>query len=209
MPSPIERITNAAIKSFRDQGIENSRMEDIARLAKVSRPNIYRYVNNREDLVKLVVLHRAKHILTELKVEDGPWDEALIGLFVQQVTLALKDEIFMIVVEQAGAVAAKLLVDDDAVQTSLNKVISPVIARGRAAGEIREGLTDAEILYWLHYQTWSLTRDPRIHKIMEIKSLARKFVVGGLIAPGADKKNQVPAGKRKQQPESRANSFEK
>lgn len=187
MPKPIDRITAAAIKVFREQGIENARLEDIAKLAKVSRPNLYRYVNNREDLVRLVILHRAQYLLNELKVQSGPWHEALTELFVKQVTIALRDEIFMQVVEQAGPVAAKLLVGDNAVRTSLNAVISPLLAKGRAAGEIREDLSDDEILYWLHYQTWSLTRDPRLHKVFEIRSVARKFIVGGLLAPAAAK----------------------
>jgi|GEM_PF-2891362 len=179
-------------------------MEDIARLAKVSRPNIYRYVSDRDALVRLVVLHRARYILHELKVKNGPWDEALIDLFVKQVKLSIHDEIFALVVEQAGSVAAKLLVDDDAVQTSLNKVIAPILAKGRAAGEIREGLTDEEIMYWLHYQTYSLARDPRLHNVIEIKGLARKFVVGGLIvkpsvkSAGSEKSvSSVQRGKKK------------
>lgn len=181
MSRPLDRITTAAIKIFREQGVENARMEDIAQSANISRPNLYRYVNNKDDVVKLVVMHRARFILHELKAKDGPWQEALIDLFVKQVTLALKDQIFRLVVEQAGSAVAKLFVDEEAVQTSLNQVISPLLAKGRAAGEIRDGISDDEILYWLHYQTWSLTRDPNLHNAMEIRSLARKFVVGGLL----------------------------
>lgn len=184
LSTPLARITKAAIKSFREKGIEGTKIVDVARLAQVSRPNIYRYVQNMEELVRLVVLERADYILHELKVHDGPWYESLIDLFVQQVNTALKDEVYMLIVEQAGPVTAKLIADDNAVQTSLNKVIAPIIAKGRAAGEIREGLSDEEILYWLHYQTWCLSRDPRIHKTVEIEGLARKFVVGGLLASG-------------------------
>jgi AcrR family transcriptional regulator len=184
LTTPLARITKAAVRSFREQGIEKTSIADVARIARVSRPNIYRYVSNMEDLVRLVVLERADHILHELKVADGPWYEALIDLFVQQVSIALRDEVFMLIVEQASPVAAKLLAGDNAVSTSLNAVIAPIVAKGRAAGEIREGLTDDEILYWLHYQTWSLCRDPRIHKTVEIEGLARKFVVGGLLASG-------------------------
>jgi AcrR family transcriptional regulator len=182
---PIDRITQAAIKVVREKGIEGTRMEDVALRAKVSRPNLYRYVQDRDDLVRLVVLHRAKFILHELKVPDGPWDEALVELFVKQVRLAARDEIFGLVVDQASPVAAKLLAHDDAVRTSLNHVISPILARGRAAGEIRDDLTDEEILYWLHYQTWCLARDPTAHRVIEIRTLARKFVVGGIRAPEA------------------------
>jgi hypothetical protein len=107
--------------------------------------------------------------------------------------LAIKDEIFMLVVEQAGPVAAKLLADDNAVRTSLNQVIAPILAKGRAAGEIREGLSDEEILYWLHYQTWALVRDSRTHKAVGIEGLARKFVVGGLLASGAIPKRPLAA----------------
>src|SRR5690606_7192967 len=133
---------------------------------------------------RLVVLERADHILHELKPIDGPWYEALIDLFVQQVLTSIDDEIFMLIVEQASPVAAKLLAGDNAVSTALNAVIAPIIAKGREAGEIRKGLTDEEILYWIHYQTWSLCRDPRLHKSVEIEGLARKFVVGGLLASG-------------------------
>lgn len=196
MSTPIERITKAAIRSFREKGITGTKIADVARLAKVSRPNIYRYVNDMDELVRLVVLERADHILHELKVHNGPWYESLIDLFVQQVTTALGDEVFMLIVEQAGPIAAKLIADDNAVRTSLNEVIAPLIAKGRAAGEIREGLTDEEILYWLHYQTWCLSRDPRVHKAVEIQGLARKFVVGGLLSSGVTPKK--PRANRQQ-----------
>lgn len=198
MTTPLERITRAAMKSFREKGVEGTKIADVARLARISRPNIYRYVKDMPDLVRLVVLETAEHMLHDFKVQDGPWYEALIDLFVQQVNLALKDEIFMLVVEQAGSVAAKLLADDNAVRTSLNKVIAPILARGRAASEIREGLTDEEILYWLHYQTWALLRDSRTHKAVEIEGLARKFVVGGLLASGS-----VPEKPRPARPQNR------
>jgi AcrR family transcriptional regulator len=206
LSSPGNRITAAAIKIFRDRGIQEARMEDIAQEACLSRPNLYRYVKSRDDVVKLVVLHRARYILQELTVPDGPWHEALIEVFVKQVDLALRDEIFLLVVEQAGAVAAKLLADDDAVQTSLNQVISPILAKGRAAGEIRDGLSDEEILYWLHYQTWCLTRDPRLRDAMQVHHLARKFVIGGLLKPGIvlSGGGGPPTAKKKARPSRRS-----
>ena len=144
-----------------------------------------------EDLIRLVILHRAARIRDELKVSSAiSWHEALIDLFEQQVQTARNDEIFMLVVDQAGPVAADLLAEDNAVRTSLNQVIAPIIAKGRSKGEIREGLTDEQILYWLHYQTWSLSRDPRLHNAQQIRDLARRFVVGGLVAPAS-------AGKRR------------
>lgn len=182
MPSPIERIAAAAIVCFRTSGINGTTMEDVARIAHVARPNIYRYAANLDDLVRLVVLERAHGIEAELSPKAGPWHEALADLFVQQVLRALDDEIFMIIVEQAAPLAARLLVDDPAVGSCLNGVLRPLIERGRAQNQLREDLSDDEILHWLHYQSWCLAREPRLVAAIDIEGFARKLVVGGLLA---------------------------
>lgn len=48
-------LLKIALRLFRDQGFENARMEDIARIAEVSVPTVYNYfANKREVLVELL-----------------------------------------------------------------------------------------------------------------------------------------------------------
>lgn len=181
MSRPIERITQAAIQIFREQGVNAARLEDIARAAKLSRPNLYRYIHDRDDLIRLVILQRANFFRHELRIGSNDWADALTELIIKVVRLCAEDEIFMLMINEAEPSLAKLFNDDDTIRTALNKVILPLLVKGRAAGQIRDDLNDDEILLWLHYQTWSLARDPKIQKALDVKTIAKKFVVGGLM----------------------------
>lgn len=157
-------------------------MEDVARRARISRPNLYRYVSSREDLVRLVVLHRAKHLTGEFKPRQGAWDEILIDLFVQNVRNAIHDEIFMIIVEQAAPIASELLINDPGVGGALNNMLIPAVEGARQAGLLRDDLSDEQIIHWIHYQVWCLSRDPRMVSSVDVERLGRQFVIGGLLA---------------------------
>lgn len=209
MSRPLERITQAAIHVFREQGVNDARMEDIARIAKLSRPNLYRYIQDRDDLIRLVILQRASAFRHELRILPGNWMDALVDLFTRVVRLSAEDEIFMLMIHEAEPAVAKLFNDDDRIRTSLNKVIEPLLARGRAAGEIRDDLSDEDILLWLHYQNWSLTRDPKIQKTIDVKAITRKFVIGGIVKSDAVISDPPVATARTRLHPARRNALEK
>ena len=56
----------AAAACVEQYGVEKTTLEDVARRAEVSRPTVYRYFKDRDDLVLAVVLGRARRVL-----EDG------------------------------------------------------------------------------------------------------------------------------------------
>lgn len=198
MATPLEQITNAAIRCYKVLGIEKTTMEDVAKRAKISRPNLYRYISNREDLIRLVVLHRAKSMGDEFRPHDGPWEEALLDLFVQYVKNALHDEIFMHIVEQAAPVTSRLLIDDPGVGGALNGVLLPILKNARKSGRMRTDISDEEIIRWMHYQVYCLSRDPRLVESTDIETLGRKFVVGALIARhSTDGQADVPSAKKR------------
>lgn len=198
MATPIEQITLAAIRCFKVLGIEKTTMEDVAKRAKISRPNLYRYISNRDDLVRLVVLHRAQSMRAEFHPHEGPWEEALLDIFVQYVKNALHDEIFRIIVEQAAPITSRLLIDDAAVGGALNDLLVPIIAKARQSGRLRTDISDEEIIRWIHYQVYCLSRDQKLVEAFDLEELGRKFVVGALLARHAQSESVTKRGTKKE-----------
>ena len=87
-------IIRAALEVFAQKGFSAARMEDIARQAGVSGGTIYRYFENKEDVLKAAVretlvntLHRTEEAVAthDGQVEDllrkilGGWFHSLVG----------------------------------------------------------------------------------------------------------------------------------
>ncbi|MBV9510778.1 MAG: TetR/AcrR family transcriptional regulator, partial [Caulobacteraceae bacterium] len=54
-----ERISRAAVTAFEMYGLSRLRVDDVARLAGVSRPTVYRAFPDRESLILEILVHLA------------------------------------------------------------------------------------------------------------------------------------------------------
>ena len=78
-----DAVILAAARAFREQGYHNTSLDDIAADLHVSKPTIYYYVENKEQILFECFrtgLDQIKAALTELDDEKGPARERLIAL---------------------------------------------------------------------------------------------------------------------------------
>ena len=78
-----EAVILAAARAFRERGYHNTSLDDIAAELNVSKPTIYYYVENKEQILFECFrtgLDQIKAALTELDGESGPARERLIAL---------------------------------------------------------------------------------------------------------------------------------
>src|SRR4051794_11196195 len=54
------KILEAAHKCFMQLGVAKTTLHDVARVAEVSRGTVYRYFNDREDLIDATIEHRSR-----------------------------------------------------------------------------------------------------------------------------------------------------
>jgi len=102
-----QRIYEAALDVFRRDGVRSARIEDITRIAGVSRATFYFHFPTREDVL-LQLLHQSEFELVEL-VESMPNDAELIDVLTQlaeEIGRRWKDDPRML--SQMGMVALQM-----------------------------------------------------------------------------------------------------
>src|SRR3546814_19442189 len=66
-----DKIIDATVKCFERYGIQKTSMDDIAKIAKISRPTIYRYFPSRHHLaVEVLVREIRDHIRIVIRSEE-------------------------------------------------------------------------------------------------------------------------------------------
>lgn len=154
----LERITQAAIRCFVKKGISGTTMDDVADESGIARPNLYRYVQTRQDLVRLVVVQRSR-VFIQKKFDAGVgWRQTLAHFLVHIVSNARADEIISMVHQQAPSDASALVESNLEMIHALDAVLAPLLATARASGSLRNDLTEDEILKWINFQAMSLTK---------------------------------------------------
>lgn len=62
----LDRILDAALDCYEESGISQTRLEEVARIAGIGRTTLYRYVDNRDDLLNKVLLRDAREQQAEM-----------------------------------------------------------------------------------------------------------------------------------------------
>jgi len=64
----LNKILDAALDAYQRKGIASTNLDEVARVAKIGRTTLYRYVANRDDLLNQVLQRDAEEVNEELKV---------------------------------------------------------------------------------------------------------------------------------------------
>ena len=152
MPRPdvsderIPQILNAALKVFNRKGIVATRMEDIAREAKLSIGGVYWYYKGKDEVVLAImdkVIDEDVAVLTSLLNEQGTVRERLLGYV--RATAKEGTEYLPLVYELYGEAQRNLKVRKH-IQKYLQHyrgALAQIIQQGMDGGEIRSGDANA------------------------------------------------------------------
>ena len=146
-----ERILDAAVQLFADQGIGQPGMEDIARAAGCSRATVYRYFDNKQALLRAFVHREARDITEQVARELAQ--------------SAQRPDLAAAVVATLAAVRARPYLEPwyTGAATDLLEVFreSPVISALTSAFLSSRGREpDAELGRWLLRVVMSFLREP-------------------------------------------------
>lgn len=180
-----ERIIEAAVACFRRQGVEATRMEDIADEAGLQRPNLYRYFPTKGAVIRGAIIQEmhATHEVRRKEVElDGPVAPLLVKSLAIGLEMAQKNEIIAFNLSK-GAVDLTLdmLAGDDLVLTAEAEYWQPLLAHGRRRKELRPGLTDERIIRWFLSNQFSFLDRPRMFDDGGMRSWIEDFVVPAVL----------------------------
>jgi AcrR family transcriptional regulator len=165
------------------------RVEEVARRAGCSRATVYRYVADKDELVREVLVGRADEIATALEAEID--DDADPAEWIVQGLLrhadAVRAEPWYRALEREGATAAVARVGGgpDAVVGLATPIVRRFLDRIAARGELRADITLEEATEWLIGVHLGLLAPAfadrsRAHRA----TMLRKFVAYALLSSG-------------------------
>lgn len=180
------RIVEAAATVFRQHGIAQTRMGDIADRSGVQRPNLYRYFSSKEDLLREVLVRETNRMhaqrLKSLALV-GPVGPLLVDSLVRGQQMSREDEIMRFAVSTENLdLTAGLVHTDRALFTVEREYWEPLITHGRARGEIRPDLGTDEIVRWFFLsQFMLLSRRDFFPTLDDVSAHLRRFVVPAVL----------------------------
>jgi AcrR family transcriptional regulator len=144
---------DAAEACFERYGVVKTTMEDIAKMAGVSRPTVYRHFSDRDTLILAVVMRRARSLIGKAQAyirRQERFEDQLVEGLLFLVKTGRKDPFVRILVSPEHLeLAHQILGATDAVVDLNLEMWQPILAEAAARGELNPELDFREIARWL------------------------------------------------------------
>ena len=153
----LRQYVAAARRCFDRDGVTETRMEDIAQEAGLSRQYLYRLVSGREELIEMAMIDRAREFTDELAVRaerlspDGNLEEAFIDQIVFAISLGRDDPEFVKLARALPRERANhaLTGADSPFHDYTVRAFEPLFARAMSEGTLRTDVTVDAMVDWL------------------------------------------------------------
>lgn len=182
-----ERVVEAARACFAERGISGTRMGDVARRARMSRPNLYSFVAGRAELLELVALARLHELGLQLEERarglDGDVGEALVDQIIETTRLGREDPEFIALADAMPrfALTVMLTSGDSPIHKINARIFGPLLARAMAEGRLRSDVPIDALHEWLqNIVTLLASRDDLNDEAQ--RTMVRRFVLPGLLS---------------------------
>lgn len=167
-----QRLTDAAWELARFKGLARLTLNGVAQQAGCARSSVYRYFDNKEQLLGAVLQQRVlllgRELVTRLAAFDDPREQIVQGLYLAVVELRNGPslELLSTLLQEEGRQMADTLLDYVSEIASDLLSIGPLFQDARERGLVRPGVSDADIMRWLVmiglslFQQGNLEQDP-------------------------------------------------
>jgi AcrR family transcriptional regulator len=139
-----QELLDAALTVFVEKGLRATRMEDVAKLAGVSKGTLYLYYSSKEELFKAVVRGALLPALAEVKDIADRWQGAtgdllllLLRTWWQRMGAAPGSDVFKLVVTDVGNVPELAQFYLEEVMLPTYALLGATLQRGMDRGEFR------------------------------------------------------------------------
>ncbi len=143
-PEMKQRIVRSAIQLFTTKGYAATSVREIVEAAGVTKPVLYYYFKNKEDLYLTIMQEAASHfdaLLAEISTMQGPARERLARLFDRmfQIYLAHLDTVRVLHSIHYGPPQGAPEFDHHSFHNKFRELVTRLVAEGIAGGELRKG----------------------------------------------------------------------
>lgn len=182
------RVVDAAERYVERHGLTRVRIEEVAEEAGCSRATIYRYFADKDELIREVLVRRARRISAGLARLIGRIDdpaEMLVQGIVRGVEEFRRDEYFESFYGPAAAgTTARIAGGSTAIRVAVGEAMGPLFDVAEATGRLRPGIGRDEATEWIMLVTTALLTipQPSMGTAAEQEQFLHTFLVPALFA---------------------------
>lgn len=148
-----EHFLLAAETCFERYGVAKTTMDDIAKVAGVSRPTVYRHFDDRDSLILAVVRRRARTLIglaqAFMRRQETFGDQLVEGLLYMVNTGREDPYVRMLVSPESMELANQVLGASAATVEFTYEMLEPILKEAVDRGELRDDLDFRAIATWL------------------------------------------------------------
>jgi AcrR family transcriptional regulator len=177
-----ERILAAAERCIDRHGIRKTTMDDVASEVGLSRPSVYRYFADRDDLLVELITRHARALLDRSR-KSIPRQSSLTDQIVENVLYtaerARRDPLTRHVIDPDGTSLGRRMIASGTTEMIRAEMWDPVLDAALANSELPAGLPRSDIHLWLGNVTKMVMRglEDRDGDVRRYRSILRRFVV--------------------------------
>lgn len=180
-----EQILDAAMRCYQQTTFHKTRMEHIAREAKVSRTTIYRYFENRDDVLMGVIL-RAVRELMKIVSQRVAATVTFADFIVETIAITLDHvphlPLFKIMMTEATAVVSHVHVNNIELFEIAAMHFKPRFDMAAEAGELRDDVEFEQFMEWIiHIGATLVLMPPTRYDEKQIRQILWRYLVRSIV----------------------------
>ena len=177
-----ERILAAAERCIDRHGIRKTTMDDVASEVGLSRPSVYRYFADRDDLLIELITRHARALLDRARKSisrQGSLADQIVEAILYTADHARRDPLTRHILDPDGTSLGKRMVASGASERCRAEMWDPILDAALANNELPVGLPRSDIHLWLGDVTKLVMRglEDGEGDIRRYRSILRRFVV--------------------------------
>jgi TetR/AcrR family transcriptional repressor of uid operon len=183
----LAKILDAALECYGANGIANTTLDEVAKIAEIGRTTLYRYVDNRGDLLNKVVLRDAREQQEEMSVLTRYHDnfaDSLVDSIVY-IMRGRRTRPMNVILFGAGddAVIDRVNLSPANFDGMAEKMIEPLFLKAQESGEVREGVTLQQMSQWVSRIVLSFINYPEhfLEDEIALREFLRMFLVPSVV----------------------------
>jgi AcrR family transcriptional regulator len=177
-----ERILAAAERCIDRHGIRKTTMDDVASEVGLSRPSVYRYFADRDDLLIELITRHARVLIERARksiARQSSLPDQIVEMVLYTADHARRDPMTRHVLDPDGTSLGKRMVASGVSESCRAEMWDPILDAAVANNELPPGLPRSDIHLWLGNVTKIVMRglEDGEGDIRRYRSILRRFVV--------------------------------
>ncbi len=177
-----ERILAAAERCIDRHGIRKTTMDDVASEVGLSRPSVYRYFADRDDLLIELITRHARALLDRARksiARRTSLPDQIVETVLYTAEHARRDPLTRHVIDPDATSLGRRMIASGTTEMMRAEMWDPVLDRAVANNELPAGLPRSDIHLWLGDVTLMVMRglEDGEGDVRRYRSILRRFVV--------------------------------